>query len=157
MLLDFPQIIMIFLLRFRHPHTHKKKGSAKSRARAVLRPTAVSPCLAGYFLPGLYRLNHGSWPQLAANPPPVSFPLHNWASAALPIRSSAQALTSVYKSSVNNKEYSRKIVYFFSSPFCQETHFLGYLWEAKAADAQAAHKHRQCLHDYSWATFRVFA
>lgn len=61
---------------------------------------------------------------LAANPP-VSFPLHNWANAALPIRSSVQALTSVYKPSVNNKEYSRKNLDFFSPPFCQETHFLG--------------------------------
>lgn len=147
---------MIFSLRFRHPHAHQKKGSAKSRARAALRPAAVAPGLAGCLLPGLCRLRRGSWLQLAANPP-VSFPLHNWASAALPIRSSAQALTSVYKSSVNNKEYSRKILCFFSSPFCQETHFLGYLWEAKAAGAQAARKHRQCLRDYSRAAFRVFA
>lgn len=156
--MDFPQIITIlfFFLRFRHPRAHQKKGSAKSRARAVLHPTAVALCLAGYFLPGLCRWNRRSWLQLAANPP-VSFPLHNWASAALPIRSSAQALTSVYKSSVNNKEYSRKILHFFSSPFCQETHFSGYLWEAKAAEAQAAHKHRQFLHDYSWAIFGVFA
>lgn len=117
---------------------------------------------SGFSLPGrlfstrLCRLNRGSWLQLAANPP-VSFPLHNWANAALPIRSSAQARASVYKSLVNNKEYSRKILCFFSSPFCQEAHFLGYLWEAQAADARAAHKRRQFLHDYSWTIFRAFA
>lgn len=94
--------------------------------------------------------------QLAAHPL-LSFPLHNWARDALHIRPPAQAPTRTYKSNgswVNNEEYSRKISCFFSSHFCQETHFLGYLQEATAAEAQA-HKYGQLLHDYSWSTFRV--
>lgn len=88
---------------------------------------------------------------MAANPP-KPFPLHNWARAALPIRSSAQALTSVYKSSANNKEYSRKILS-FSHLLSASKLILG----DTEAEAQAARKHRQFLRDYSWAIVRGFA
>lgn len=158
MVLGFPPDKRDFSQIQTPPRTHKGR-ICQEESEGSSAPGSGSSLAARGLGAAFCSLNHEISLQLAANPP-ASFPCLNWASDALHIRSSVQALTSACKSngsSVNNKEYSRKILYFFSSRFCQETHFSGYLWEAKAAEAKAARKHRQCSHDYSWAIFGVFA
>lgn len=95
-----------FSLRLRHPHS---RGCAR-------RGRGSSPCLAGASCPG-WSPGSRSLPWLR---PPGPFPFHNWANLFL-----SDLSASVYKPRLNNKEYSRKTWCFFSSPFCQESGFLG--------------------------------